>query len=76
MALYSLLLTVVPLVVAVAAVLVGIIGVRFYLKELGEWQCSAEDLGVHAVRAAALAPTRSTRFGKGRTTLCEGGCRR
>ena len=36
MALYSLLLTVVPLVVAVAAVLVGIIGVRFYLKELGE----------------------------------------
>jgi hypothetical protein len=36
MVLYSLLLTVVPLVVAVAAVVVGIIGLRFYLEELRE----------------------------------------
>lgn len=36
MALYSLLLTIVPLIVAVAAVAVGIIGLRFYLEELRE----------------------------------------
>jgi hypothetical protein len=36
MALYSLLLTVVPLVVAGGAVVVGIIGLRFYLEELRE----------------------------------------
>lgn len=36
MVLYSLLLTVVPLVVAVAAVAVGVIGLRFYLEELRE----------------------------------------
>jgi len=33
---YALLLYVVPVIIAVAAVIVGVIGVRFYLQEIHE----------------------------------------
>jgi len=36
MALHSLLLTAVPLLIAAAAIVVGIVGMRFYLEELRE----------------------------------------